>query len=289
MKTVMSALNAMCKKPEASIQQAETKTLDILKKYDTNKDGEISLKEFQSFVSKDPEILRYLTAYNLIAHDDLRPDFGGGEGEMIPEVDSDLEAEVRIRENINITPMAERIKSGIEHNLKGKNDDEDLLAPKDSQQPWIAQVRNAAPSEYKPKKGESNPPEACLQLDYVYGYRCHDCRNNLKYGPTGEIIYHTAAIGLTLDPKKNQQQFFMEHNDDIISIDVYETMAITGQVGMNPLLCIWDLKSMQSKLILKGISAMMDENSPPRGSMTIIASWYTTSKRPWPPKRTPCC
>ena len=252
-KTVMSALNAMCKKPEASIQQAETKTLDILKKYDTNKDGEISLKEFQSFVSKDPEILRYLTAYNLIAHDDLRPDFGGGEGEMIPEVDSDLEAEVRIRENINITPMAERIKSGIEHNLKGKNDDEDLLAPKDSQQPWIAQVRNAAPSEYKPKKGESNPPEACLQLDYVYGYRCHDCRNNLKYGPTGEIIYHTAAIGLTLDPKKNQQQFFMEHNDDIISIDVYETMAITGQVGMNPLLCIWDLKSMQSKLILKGI------------------------------------
>lgn len=262
-KTVMSALNVMCKKPEATIQQAETKTLDILKKYDTNKDGEISLKEFQSFVSKDPEILRYLTTYNLIAHDDLRPDFGGGEGEAIPDVDSDLEAEIKIKDNGNINPMAERIKSGIEHTHKSKFEEDDcpyghhhnkeVPANLSQQQAWVTQVKNSIPSDYKPRPGESNPPEASLQLDYVYGYRCHDCRNNLKYGPTGEIVYHTAAVGLVLDPKKNLQQFFLEHTDDVISIDVYETLCLTGQVGVSPMLCIWDLKTMQSRLILKGV------------------------------------
>ena len=252
----MSALNVMCKKPEATIQQAETKTLDILKKYDTNKDGEISLKEFQSFVSKDPEILRYLMSYNLISHDDLRPDFGGFEGENIPDVDSDLEAEINIKNNANINPTNERIKSGIEHNYKSDDEETGRTDGKDGKfanNQWISAAKNSQPSEYKPKNGDSNPPEDNLQLDYVYGYRCHDARNNLKYGPQNEVVYHTAAVGIVLDSKKNTQQFFMEHNDDIISIDLYEMLCITGQVGMNPLLCVWDIKTLQSKLILKGV------------------------------------
>lgn len=67
----------MTGKGEATIQQAEEKTLEILQKYDTNKDGEISLREFQSFISKDPDILRFLWNYGLITNDDLRKDFGG--------------------------------------------------------------------------------------------------------------------------------------------------------------------------------------------------------------------
>jgi len=46
LKTTMSALNAMCGKEETTIAQAETKSKDILAKYDTNKDGSVSLHEF---------------------------------------------------------------------------------------------------------------------------------------------------------------------------------------------------------------------------------------------------
>jgi len=53
------------------------------------------------------------------------------------------------------------------------------------------------------KKVDSNPPDAMLDLEYVYGYRCHDTRNNLKYGPNSEILYHTAAVGINLDAKTN--------------------------------------------------------------------------------------
>ena len=120
-KTTMTSLNAMTSQQEISISFAEKKTSEILQKYDTNKDGEISLKEFQSFVSKDPEILRYLYNYGVICKDDLRPDFGGSQGE-IPDADSDLENEIN-KNNDFRDERIERIKSGIEHNVKNESED----------------------------------------------------------------------------------------------------------------------------------------------------------------------
>jgi len=69
--------------------------------------------------------------------------------------------------------------------------------------PWIGAVKASVPSDYKPSKDESLPPKSSLELEYVHGYRCHDSRNNLKFGPNGEIVYHTAAVGIVLDPKTN--------------------------------------------------------------------------------------
>jgi len=48
-----------------------------MKIYDINNDGEISLKEFYSYISKDHDILKYLYNYGLISIEDLRIDFGG--------------------------------------------------------------------------------------------------------------------------------------------------------------------------------------------------------------------
>ena len=59
------------------------------------------------------------------------------------------------------------------------------------------------PNDYKPYKGESNPPSASLEIDYVHGYRCFDTRNNIKYTKEGDLIYHTAAIGILYNTKDN--------------------------------------------------------------------------------------
>ena len=60
-------------------------------------------------------------------------------------------------------------------------------------------MKNILPNDYKPSKGESNPPSASLEIDYVHGYRSFDTRNNIGYTINGDLIYHTAAIGIVFN------------------------------------------------------------------------------------------
>lgn len=46
-------------------------------------------------------------------------------------------------------------------------------------------------------------PEASLELEYVYGYRCHDVRNNLWYVAGENFVFNSAGLGIVMDPKKN--------------------------------------------------------------------------------------
>ena len=59
-------------------------------------------------------------------------------------------------------------------------------------------------------------PDSQLELEWVYGYRGHQCRNNLFYTSAGAIVYFVAGVGIVYDPTSNKQSFFMGHNDDII-------------------------------------------------------------------------
>ena len=78
------------------------------------------------------------------------------------------------------------------------------------------------------KPGENNPPNAELELEYIYGYRCHDTRNNIQFIPSGEIVYHAAAVGICLEPESNSQRFSFDHNDDIICLASYRSIVATG-------------------------------------------------------------
>lgn len=97
-----------------------------MSKYDTNKDSSISLKEFQSFITKDPDIIKYLASFGLITKEDLRLDFGGGDD--VPECDSDLETEVK-RKDIIISEQQDRLRNGIEHNYTHE-DNQQQIQPK---------------------------------------------------------------------------------------------------------------------------------------------------------------
>jgi hypothetical protein len=51
-------------------------------------------------------------------------------------------------------------------------------------------------------------PDDQYVLEYVYGYRCADTRQNLKYNSDGQAVYMTAALGVILDQGSNTQKFF---------------------------------------------------------------------------------
>ena len=46
-------------------------------------------------------------------------------------------------------------------------------------------------------------------------------RNNLFYSASGKIVYPVAALGVSYDAVTHQQQFMMEHTDEVISIAMH--------------------------------------------------------------------
>lgn len=70
--------------------------------------------------------------------------------------------------------------------------------------PWIGAIM-------KPDNApEVNPsqPDVTLELEYVYGYRCEDSRQNVFFNPDGNVTYMTACLGVILDKNDNTQKFF---------------------------------------------------------------------------------
>ena len=100
-------------------------------------------------------------------------------------------------------------------------------------------------------------PDTTLELEYVYGYRAIDSRQNLHFNESGQAVYMTAALGVVLDPESNTQKYFgggevdctaknvardtNHHTDDIMSLAMcaHRKMAVSGQVGSRPTVFVW--------------------------------------------------
>uniref|UniRef100_A0A8C9CAS3 EMAP like 6 n=1 Tax=Phocoena sinus TaxID=42100 RepID=A0A8C9CAS3_PHOSS len=98
-------------------------------------------------------------------------------------------------------------------------------------------------------------PSCQLRLEWVYGYRGHQCRNNLYYTAGKEVVYFVAGVGVVYSTREHSQKFFLGHNDDIISLALHpdKTLVATGQVGKEPYICIWDSYNVQTVSILKDV------------------------------------
>ena len=131
--------------------------------------------------------------------------------------------------------------------------------------PWIGQI--CEPDNHNP----FNPavPDCNYELEYVYGYRCADTRQNLKYNSSGQAVYMTAALGVILDQGSNTQKFFGgkraetshksqandmdQHTDDILALAISSDRctALTGQVGSAPCMFTWDAQTGEKKCRFK--------------------------------------
>lgn len=68
--------------------------------------------------------------------------------------------------------------------------------------PWLGAIKE--PSNFvRPDFDLSVKPELQIDLDYVYGIRCKDKRNNLFFLKEN-LYYFAAAVGVKLDYKENK-------------------------------------------------------------------------------------
>lgn len=138
-----------------------------------------SFEEYMAMIKKDPEVLKLMFLLGFANKDEMTI-----EETNLNDIDSDTENEME-RRFLPRDERIERIKSGIEHNIKAEADDSHGLEDEEdgSVFAWLEHAKELEPTK-KPDT-DNSPPNAILDLEYIYGYRCHDTRNNLRYGNKG--------------------------------------------------------------------------------------------------------
>lgn len=132
--------------------------------------------------------------------------------------------------------------------------------------PWMGALK--APSDYLGfKSSQLSKPKVEIELDYVYGFRTKDCRNNLfldmNNGQNNVLMYNAAALGICLNVEENSQTFLKGHKDDVISIDYHAKSGLiaTGELGPKPRILIHDSKDYSTVCqlrqgVVKGVSIL---------------------------------
>ncbi|CAG9313094.1 unnamed protein product [Blepharisma stoltei] len=119
--------------------------------------------------------------------------------------------------------------------------------------PWLGAIK--APSNAP--AFQNQPPNINMRLEYAYGYRCFDSRQNLFYTSNpNQVVYMTAALGVVLDKSNNTQKFFGAgnvkqangHSDDItaLAVTTNRDLVATGEVGQNPKICVWSVSNPEA-------------------------------------------
>lgn len=70
--------------------------------------------------------------------------------------------------------------------------------------PWIGQI--AEPENHN--EINKDKPDASYAMEYVYGYRTDNCRQNAYFNNNMQATYYAAAVGVILDHESNTQKFF---------------------------------------------------------------------------------
>ncbi|KAF1785127.1 EF-Hand 1, calcium-binding site [Phytophthora cactorum] len=136
-----------------------------------------------------------------------------------------------------------------------------VLAPS---KPWVS---SSVPPSEAPNEGDlelSTVPSDSLELEWVYGYRCHDVRNNLFLTRAKSLmVYPAANIVVLLDTKLWLQRHFKQHTDEVTSLTTYfgpssktsnasQEIAASGQMGRFPVIHVWRIDSLEVLVSLRG-------------------------------------
>lgn len=135
------------------------------------------------------------------------------------------------------------------------NEDENCLKLLFKGTPLVLPIPKALPDFDLNQQPEV--PYHKLILDWVYGYRGKDCRQNLYYLPTGEIVYFTAAVAVLHNVDFSLQRHYLEHTSEIKSMALHpnKLLIATGQSGSMeknamPHIRIWNSVSLTTMGVL---------------------------------------
>ncbi|CAN0063286.1 unnamed protein product [Pylaiella littoralis] len=143
----------------------------------------------------------------------------------------------------------DRIKNGDPEAtmLMEENADEENFGPA---KPWHRAV--AAPSSAPLE--DMRVPDNDLVLEWVHGYRGHDCRNAAMYTASGEVLFFAGSLVVRQDTPKKIQRFFTDHTDEVLCFDAHPSgsLVASGQKGRLPKVIVWEMGEMRAVKVLEG-------------------------------------
>ena len=116
-----------------------------------------------------------------------------------PSADNEIDCETK------------KVTSNQNKNKDNMEDGDDMFVSEDAEgeqfmavRPWIGQIEE--PDNHN--EVNNDKPDVTYELEYAYGYRCFDTRQNVHFNADGNAVYMAAALGVILDHGSNTQKFF---------------------------------------------------------------------------------
>ena len=90
------------------------------------------------------------------------------------------------------------------------------------------------------------PPTSHLELEFVHGYGGHNNNSNIFITETGELLYNAGALCVIFDGRTGSQQFFSEHQNDVMALTLHPDglHVASADLGPSPAVCVWDVEAM---------------------------------------------
>lgn len=235
----------------ASCSNDKTKNLEQLEKDVNSKinkirlkrsptDTMVNLEEFTDIILGDSDLKNALIKIGIF-----------GKHEITPEIeDNDLILEITKFDNIeqNLQDQREKEESGttLASSLLGISTAFNNLTELSdaAYSGGIVYDEMSRPASFEHQATDLAEPEIEIDLEYVYGYRCHDTRNNLFFNPDGKLLFHASQVGIQLDYKERKQKFVMQETAEIVCMDTYDNLTVTGEIAESPVLSLWNNQTM---------------------------------------------
>ncbi|KAF0683188.1 Aste57867_24752 [Aphanomyces stellatus] len=129
---------------------------------------------------------------------------------------------------------------------------QESVAVEEPVKPWVGSC--IPPTTAAPEPDTTLSPEQ-LEMDWVYGYRSHDCRNNLKYTKQGKIVYPVAKVVVVFESKGWSQKHFKQHQDEVLCLATHPSLDIvaSGEGGKYPAIHVWQAQALKVLSTLRGV------------------------------------
>jgi len=123
-----------------------------------------------------------------------------------------------------------------------------------AKQGWTTAISSLTPSMYNQTRPDLSVPDTSLELEWVHGFRSEDCKSNVRYTASGEMIWHASRVVVQYNALEHKQRFFMGHSSEVVAFAMHpnKRLVATGEAGARPSIVVWDTETLQAVATLTG-------------------------------------